>query len=135
MVGRERVHEPEHAWLFQVREFSASEFSMVARPSRDRLSAAAFGYSVACRNFVLHIPFALLHAGYLSRSVAADKIPARFCFGGFIFSTARGRTDCAGGRFSSAIGTSAAAQDQPVSMGPRINDAWPVRENCSGRHS
>jgi len=47
VVGWQRLHEPEHARVFQIRELSAAKFSVAARAPRNHLSTTAFGHSSA----------------------------------------------------------------------------------------
>ena len=102
LAGCQRLHEPEHAGVFQIRELSAGKFSVAARAPRHHLSATASRHSSARRHFLLHVSFSFLHARHLSRRFEADQVVARFRPGRFLFSSAGRRANCAGGRFSSA---------------------------------
>src|SRR4029077_11597206 len=94
MVGRQRLHEPEHARFFQIWKFPASEFSVAARAHRNHLSTAPPRYSSAGRHFFLHFSFSLLHARHLSRRAATDAIAARFRSRRVVFPAAGRRTNC-----------------------------------------
>src|SRR6266699_3769903 len=73
-VGWQRLHESEHARVFQIWELSPAKFSVAARAHRHHLPTAASRHSSARRHFLLHVPFSLLHARHLSRRAAADQI-------------------------------------------------------------
>ncbi len=76
LASRERLHESEHARIFQIRKLSARKFSVAARASRDHLSTAASGHPASGGNFVLHFPFPFVHARHLSgRAGAGDFLP------------------------------------------------------------
>src|SRR5207237_9817493 len=92
VAGRERLHESEHAWLFQIRKFLAPKFPMVGRARRNHLSTAAPRHSAPGRHFLLHISLLVLHARHLSWRAPTDAIAARFHSRGFVFSTAGRRT-------------------------------------------
>ena len=102
VVGWQRLHEPEHARVFQIRELSAAKFSVAARAPRNHLSTTAFGHSSAGWHFLLHVPFSLLHARHLSRRFETDEVAARFHPGRFLFSSVGRRANCARRRLSSA---------------------------------
>ena len=81
--------------FFKYGNFLLGKFPMADGAHRHHLSTAASRHSSAGRYFLLHFPFSLLHARYLSRSVAAHQIAARFRARRFLFSSAGRRTDCA----------------------------------------
>src|SRR6266487_3891335 len=62
LVNWQRLHEPEHARVLQIRKLSAPKFSVAARAPRHHLSATASRYSSARRHFLLYVSFSLLHA-------------------------------------------------------------------------
>src|SRR6267378_1789197 len=74
LAGGQRLHESEHARVFQIREFSAPKFPVVGRARRHHLSATPSRHSPSGRNFVLHVSFAFLYARHLSRRFATDPI-------------------------------------------------------------
>src|ERR1043166_157727 len=102
MAGRECLYEPEHARFLQVRKFSPAKFPSAGGAHWFHLSAAASRYSFARRHFLLHVPFAFLHARHLPRRIATDAIAARFRSRGLVFPAVGRRADRARGRFSSA---------------------------------
>src|SRR5712691_10122551 len=126
VVGRQRLHESEHAWVFQIRKFPAPKFSVATRAHRHHLSTAAHGHSSARRDFLLHFPFSLLHARHLSRSTAAHQIAARFHPCRFLFSSAGRGTDRARRGFSSTTCHAAGFAHGPISLGTIAHDAGPV---------
>src|SRR6266699_552182 len=102
MAGWQRLHEPEHARFFQIRKFSTAKFPVAARADRHHLSTTASRHSSARRHFLLYVSFSLLHARHLSRRFEADEVTPRFHPGGFLFSSASRRANCARRRFSPA---------------------------------
>jgi len=126
VAGCQRLHEPEHARVLQIWKFSPAKFPMAARAHRNRLPTAASGHLAASRHFILHLPFALLYAGHLSRGASTDAIFARFRAGGFVFPTARCRAVCARWRFFAAAQALSATQRRPVLLGTGAYDAGPV---------
>src|SRR5205823_4406730 len=117
LVGRQCVHESEHARVFQIRKFPPSKFPMAARARGHHLPTTTPRYFASGRNFILHLPFAFLHPRHLSRRFAADAIVARLHSRGFVFSTACCRSNRARGRFSSATGQAAATAHGSISLG------------------
>src|SRR5207237_2794298 len=93
LARRQRLHESQHARLFQVRKFSSSKFPMDACARGDHLSAAAPRHFAAGRHFLLHFPFAFLHARYLSRRLATNTVPARSYSRSLLFSAPRRRSN------------------------------------------
>src|SRR6266403_5890574 len=73
LASRERLHESEHARVFQIRKLSARKFSVATRAIGDRLSTTAAGHSASGRNFLLHFPFTFLYPRHLSGRAAADE--------------------------------------------------------------
>src|SRR5262249_40033370 len=100
MARGERLHEPQHARVLQIREFPASEFPMAPCPGGNNLSTAASGHSAAGWNFFLHFSFALLHPRYLPRRAQTDALVARFHSRGLVFPAAGSGPNRARGRFS-----------------------------------
>src|SRR5437762_9650968 len=74
LAGCERLHESEHAGVFQIRKLSAPKFSVAARASGDHLSTAASRHSASGWNFLLHFPFTFVYARYLSGRAATDEV-------------------------------------------------------------
>src|SRR5205823_14356251 len=116
------LHESEHARFFQIREFPAPKFPMAGRARRDHLSTAPPRHPAPGRNFVLHIPFLVLHARYLSRCLTTDALAPRFRSRGFIFPAARGWTNRPSGRFSAATRAPTAFENKPISLGLGADD-------------
>src|SRR5207249_8400489 len=114
LAGRERVHEPEHARVLQIRKFPAPKFPMAGRAHRHHLPTAAPRHSAPGRHFVLHLPFAFLHARHLSRRFATNEIAPRLHSRGFILSAARRWTNCPRRRFSSATGETTASAGRSI---------------------
>ena len=126
VARRERLHEPQHAGVFQIWEFSPGEFPMVAGPRGRHLSTASSRHPAAGRHFLLHFPLPLLHARYLSRRPAAHEIAPRFRPRRFFFPATRRRPDCPGGRFSATARLLSAPEDGTIFLGPRAHDARSV---------
>ena len=103
--------------FFKYGNFLLENFQWVLARERHHLPTAASRYLSADRHFVLHLPFALLHARHLSRRDAADAIAARFRARGFVFPAARRRTDRARGRFSCRNWCTARAAARPFLLG------------------
>ena len=82
--------------FFKYGNFLLQNFQWLLGRDRHCLPTAASGHPPACRHFLLHVSFSLLHARHLSRRAPAHKIAARFRPGCFLFPTARCRSDCAG---------------------------------------
>src|SRR5438128_11535362 len=101
---------------------------------RRHLPAAASRHSAPRRHFVLHVPFALLHARHLSRRIATDSIPARLHPRGVIFPAAGCRPNCPCRRFSSATCSSHTSENGPISLGAGSDDFWSLLENCACWH-
>src|SRR5947207_2150681 len=116
VVGCQRLHEPEHAGILQIRELPAAKFSVAACARWRHLSATSSRYSSTRRHLLLHLSFSLLHAGHLSRGPKAYQIAARFRSGRFVFSSAGRRPDCACRRFSSATCQATAFAGRAVSV-------------------
>src|SRR6267378_1842833 len=57
VVDWKRLHEPEHARIFQIREFSVAKFPMAPRAHRYCLPTAASRHPPARRHFFLHVSF------------------------------------------------------------------------------
>src|SRR5215211_2970463 len=73
LARSERLHESEHARVFQIWELSAPKFPVAARASWDHLPTAASEHSASGRDFFLHLPFTFLHARHLSGRAATDE--------------------------------------------------------------
>src|SRR4029450_9854448 len=134
LARRERLHESEHAWFFQIRKFSSPEFPMAARARRNHLPTTASRHSSSGRDFLLHVSFLVLHARHLSRRVAANAVTPRFHSCSFFFPAACPRSDCACRRLFTATSSSTASEDEPISLGTRADDFGIVRKNCPRRY-
>ena len=126
LAGRERLHEPQHAGVFQIREFSPGKLPVVAGARRRDLSTASSRYPAAGRHFLLYVPLPLLHARHLSRRPATHAIAPRFRPRRFVFPATRRRPDCPGGRFSAAACLRSASEDRTIFLGPCAYDAGSV---------
>ena len=109
--------EPQHAGLFQIRKFPAGKLQVAGRSSRPQLSAAAPRSFPPDRDFVLHLPFALLHAGCLSRHDPAHAFAARLRPRRLVLPATCRRSHRARGGFSAAGCASADARTRAVSSG------------------
>src|SRR5205814_5737233 len=126
LAGRERLHEPQHAGVFQVREFSPGKLPVVAGARGRHLSTASSRHPAAGRHFLLHVPLPLLHARHSSRCSATHSIAPRLRPRRFVFPATRRRPDCPGGRFSAAACPRSASEDRTIFLGPRAYDAGSV---------
>ncbi len=126
--------QPQHARLFQVREFSAREFYLGAGPRRYPVQAAAPRCFPSDRHFFLHLPLVILHARYLSRRYETHPVATRFHPGSFILPTVGRGSDRPRGRFSSTIAGAANSAERPLPLGIVPDDAGIVRESRAGRH-
>src|SRR5215471_3818020 len=71
---------------------------------------------------------------FQSRRAEANALASRFHSRGFIFSAVGRRPNRARRRFPPPARTSAAPQNQPVFLGPRLDDAWTFRKNRARRY-
>ena len=131
----QRVHEPEHARLLQIRKLPAGKFPVAARTHRYHLSSTPPRHPSAGWHLLLHVSFAVLYPRYLSRCSPTDAIVARFRSRSLLFPSIGRWTNCACRRFSPAISQTTTLAPRTISLGSALDDTRLVRKDCRRRHA